>query len=363
MRQLQRERAENHRLESAPVLQSIFDGITDGILVIDSSYRVIMFNKAIQKFMEKSSEEIVGNYCYYLCHSNNHVCNDCQAPSVFENSSPPSRIRVCFKENLERQFEIWNFPIKNEDGEVDYMIEYIKDITDRQEMEKDLLQAQRLAIIGEVTAKTAHEIRNPLNAMEGAAHYLLDEYKDDQKIQKYLELIKEQISRLNKVTSDLLSAARPRLAFSKRELINSVLLKSVDLVNYLARDKKIDINIFLDEALPEIRFDEARIQQVFVNLLRNSCDAIENKGRIEIVGHKRQMKGEDFVEISIIDDGIGIPKTDPGKVFDSFFTTKKNGTGLGLSIVKDIMKSHGGYVYIENNPGGGTTASIGLPAR
>ncbi|MFQ5432594.1 MAG: PAS domain S-box protein, partial [Nitrospinota bacterium] len=158
---------------SSPILRSIFDGIPDGILVINKNFKVVMINKAMQKFMGKELNEIEGHHCYYLCHNSQMVCDDCNADSVFENVLPPSRIRVCFRENMKRKFEIWNFPIHSEDGSVDYIIEYIKDVTDRQKMEKELTQARRLAIIGEVAAKTAHEIRNPLNAMEGAAHYLL----------------------------------------------------------------------------------------------------------------------------------------------------------------------------------------------
>ncbi|GMT42609.1 MAG: hypothetical protein IEMM0002_1020 [bacterium] len=348
-----------------PILQSIFDGIPDGILVINREYKVVMCNDAIRKFMEKPSDEIRDHDCFYLCHEYNQACSDCAAHAVFSNSTPPSRIRECFKGNLKRRFEIWNFPIKNENGEVNYMIEYIKDVTDRQHMEKELNHARRLAIIGEVAAKTAHEIRNPLNAMQGAAHYLLEEYADDPKIQKYLNLIKDQISRLDGVSSDLLESARPRLSFGKKTLINSAILKSIEVVDSDMRDRKISIEIFLDERLPELRFDELRMQQVFINLLKNGCDAVglNKKGVIEIVGHLKQVKGEDFVEISIIDNGVGIREADTDKIFNSFYSTKENGTGLGLSIVKDIMTSHGGYVFVESTPNGGTCASVGLPIQ
>lgn len=349
--------------EDSPILQSIFDGIPDGILVMDRDYNVVMFNKAMQKFMGITAEEIEGRYCYSLCFDSKHVCADCYAPSVFANAKAPSRIRTCFRENLEREFEIWNFPIRNKNGEVHFIIEYMKDITDKLAMEKDLMQAQRLAIIGEIAAKTAHEIRNPLNAIEGAAHFLLDEYKEDPKLQKYLGLIKDQIARLDKVTTDLLGASKPRIARGEKTLINSVILKSIDVAEYIARDKKISMELYIDERIPKISFDEEKIQQVLINILKNACDAVHEKGTIEVVGHLRQRKGEKFVEISILDNGVGMPGKDSEKVFDSFYTTKKNGTGLGLAIVKDIMKSHGGYVLFEGQPSGGTCVSVGLPVK
>ncbi len=354
--------AEKERLtESHPVLQSIFDGITDGILVIDQNYRVIMFNKAMEKFMGKTADEIEGHFCFFVCHSNNVVCEDCQAQTAFSNISPPSRIKQCFKDNLRRQFEIRNFPLRNGGGKVEFMVEYIKDITERQMMEKELMESRRLAIIGEMAAKTSHEIRNPLQAMEGAAHYLLQEYAGDEKIQKYLGLIKEQIGRLNKVTTGMLEDARPQLLRVEKALINTALLKSVAIVEEQARLRNINLELFLDERLPAVRYDSGRMQQVFINVLRNAIDAIDGAGSIEIVGAQRQINGEDFLEISFIDSGIGVSQEMADRLFESFYTTKENGTGLGLPIVKEIMKSHGGYTFIESNPGGGACVRVGLP--
>ncbi len=348
---------------SSPILQSIFDGIPDGILVINRDSKVVMFNKAMQKFMGKEPGEIEGHHCYYLCHNSQMVCDDCNADAVFENVLPPSRIRVCFRDNMKRKFEIWNFPIYSDDGSVDYIIEYIKDVTERQEMERELTQSRRLAIIGEVAAKTAHEIRNPLNAMEGAAHYLLEEYSNDPRLQKYLGLIKEQIIRLNGVATELLKDARARPIPGDKAFINSVLLKSIDAVENKAANTSINIEMYLDENLPKLSFDENKMQQVFINLLRNSYEAIGDKksGNIEITGHLRQMKGDDFVEISIMDNGSGLPQSEWTRAFDSFYTSKENGTGLGLSIVKEIVNAHGGYVYMESGSLGGACICVGLP--
>ena len=107
------------------------------------------------------------------------------------------------------------------------------------------------------------------------------------------------------------------------------------------------------------------MQQVFINLLRNSFEAIGGKksGNIEITGHLRQVKGEDFVEISIMDNGSGIPQSEWTRAFDSFYTSKEDGTGLGLSIVKEIVNGHGGYVYMESGSLGGACICVGLPIQ
>jgi PAS domain S-box-containing protein len=346
--------------ESSPILQSIFDGITDGILVIDSSFRIVMFNKGMQEFL-KASDNIEGYFCYFVCHQNNIPCHDCQAQAAFGNIQPPSRIRTCFRDNLKKQFEIWNFPIRNPDGRVDYMVEYMKDVTEKQGMEKELMATRRLAIIGEVAAKASHEIRNPLNAIAGAAHYLLNEFKDDPKVQKYAGLIGEQVTRLDKVAKDMLESSKPRLMIKEKTLINKSLLKSVEVVEEEAAKKKIDIQLYLQEDLPHISFDGERMQQVFINVLRNACEAITGEGTIEITGSLRQINGEDYVELNFMDNGEGIDTQDKEKVFDPFFTTKKEGTGLGLAIVKEIMKSHSGYVFMESGRFGGTCVRIGLP--
>lgn len=348
---------------SRSIFQSIFDGIPDGILVINRSFKVIIVNKTMQAYLGKAVAEVVGKHCYFICQNRKEICNDCQAQNAFMKIKPPSRIRACGSGNFEGQFEIWNYPIANESGDVYYIIEYMKDITKRQAMERELIHARHLAIIGEMAAKTSHEIRNPLNAMEGAAHYLLGEYKNDTKIQKYLGLIKDQILRLNDVTTELLKIAKPRIALDEKALINKVILKSIEIVEYDARDKRIDIELFLNESLPEICFDETSMQEVFLNILKNACDAIDSKGTIEIVGQPRERGGEQFIEIAVTDNGHGIPNDAKDKLFDSFYTTKEHGTGLGLSIVKDIMKSHGGYVFMESEPGSGTTVVLGLPVE
>ncbi|MBI3794140.1 MAG: PAS domain-containing protein [Nitrospinae bacterium] len=349
-----------NRPGTAPILQTIFDGITDGVLVIDRSYKIVMYNKGMQNFM-RTEDDIEGLYCYFVCHHNNVPCHDCQAQTAFNNIQPPSRTRVCFRDNAKRQFEIWNFPIANDEGDVDYMVEYIRDVTEKHGMEKELMTSRRLAIIGEVAAKTSHEIRNPLNAMAGAAHYLINEYKSDPKIQKFAGMIEEQIARLNKVATELLDSSRPKISFGEKALITQALLKSLEVVEDDARKRKIDVQLFLDEDLPEVRYDGDRMQQVFINVLRNALEAMENGGAIEIVGAVRQVNGEDYLEICFIDGGVGIPAELKDAVFESFYTTKKTGTGLGLPIVRDIMKNHGGYVFIEPSFRGGTAVRIGLP--
>lgn len=349
------------RPDSHPILQSIFDGITDGLMVIDQNYRVVMYNKAMERFIGKGGADIEGTFCFFICHNNNIVCEDCQAQTAFNNIHPPSRIKQCFRDNAHRRFEIRNFPIRNPEGGVDYMIEHIKDITEKQIMERELMESRRLAIIGELAAKTSHEVRNPLQAMEGAAHYLLAEYKDDEKIQKYLGLIKEQISRLNHVTTEMLERSRPPILHKDREFINAVLLKSVDLIRKEERAKAINIETYLDERLPRVAFDAAKMEQVFINVLHNACDAIGGEGNIEIVGARRQINGEDFLELGFLDSGVGVPREGAEKLFESFYTTKKNGTGLGLAIVKEIMKQHGGYAFIECGLEGGACVRIGLP--
>ncbi|MDH5541719.1 MAG: ATP-binding protein [Nitrospinota bacterium] len=349
--------------ENSPILQSIFDGLPDGIIVIDKFFKVVMANKAMQTLLDKPSNELEGKYCFYICHDTNRVCGDCQAENVFMNMHPPARIRKCSKDNNEnRQYEILNFPIRNMNGEVHYMIEYIRDITNLQNIEKELMETRRLSIIGEMAAKTSHEIRNPLNAMEGAAHYLLEEYKDDQKIQKFVGLIREQILRLNDVTTNLLMKAKQKYK-GEKDQISTVLVKSIEIAQYAPNGKEVEIELFLDETLPAVYFDPSAMQEVFVNILKNAMDAVQENGRIEVVGQMRQRRGEDFVEISVIDNGEGIPFHKKDQVFDTFFTTKANGTGLGLVIVKDIMKAHGGYIFIDSEPGGGTCVVLGLPAQ
>ncbi len=222
-----------------------------------------------------------------------------------------------------------------------------------------LRERERLAAIGAMAAGLAHEIRNPLGAIKGAAEYL-DPTEEGPADPELLKVIIEEVNRLNTVVTQFLDYARPfRAQFSKVDL-NSVVRRTARLVN--AAQRRIQLELDLDATLPVIEADGEQIKQVILNLILNAEDASRDK-EAEIRVKTRFLTGRQMVELRVIDRGIGIPRDNLEQVFIPFFTTKQQGTGLGLAVCHRIIMSHGGTIHPESEVGIGTDFVIQLPIK
>ena len=210
-----------------------------------------------------------------------------------------------------------------------------------------------------MAARVAHEVRNPLNAIAGAAHYLSTEYRDDENIRKFTSLIDRQATRVNQVASDLLSVSRPMRLCLGDVNINAVLEEVLDSLSEPARCQGITAEIDMRPDIPLIKADEFQIEQALQNILRNAIEAMPDGGTLRV--SSAVSDGGACVDILIQDTGHGIPEADKSRIFQSFFTTKIKGTGLGLTIVQRVLKNHGGEIVMEQPDAGGTRVLVRLP--
>jgi len=259
--------------------------------------------------------------------------------------------------------------LKGPDGKVTGSIGIIADISERrrareekQRMEEQLRVAGRLAAVGELAAGVAHELNNPLAAVQAFAQLLVDRDDLDETIKSDVETIYEEIQRATKITNNLLSFAGRHKPEKRLISINDVLERSLELHVYLMRINNIEVVRELDPGLPKTMADFYQIQQVFVNIINNAEQAMteaNGKGKLLV---KTERLGE-TIRTTFTDDGPGIPKENLNKVFDPFFTTKGtgNGTGLGLSISFSLVKEHAGHLYIESKLGQGATFVVEIP--
>lgn len=357
----------NNLIESQKKLKAVFDGITYGIMVIGQDLKIVNCNKAMQNIFNRNLKEMVGKYCYEVCHGTSEICGDCMAYDALKSGKTISRVRNCFQnEGKDQLMEIWNFPIYSVDGQPRQIIEYVKDVSEWESLHEELAQSKRLALIGEMAARIAHEVRNPLHVIEGAAHYLLNEYKENDDISQYSALIKDQVVRLNKVTNDLLNLSKPIKSMSpeiKECEIESIIHQSVNALKDRFKKSGVFVSMIVCSLTPPIMTDENQLTQMFTNLFLNAADAMPNGGDLIVYTkvENSAKSNSQFLHVSVKDTGVGIPSKDIKNLFKPFFTTKSKGTGLGLAIVQKIVQSHKGSIRIESKLSEGTNVIINLP--
>ena len=229
----------------------------------------------------------------------------------------------------------------------------------KQYHEKELGDAQRLATIGEMAARLAHEIRNPMTGISNAMEIIIREQKDEQN-KPILEEIKRQANRVNIAVSDLLKFSRSKEIVLQKGNINDIIESLAFFLDTQHPDKNVTIRLNLEPDIPKFEFDTELLENVLLNLGINSIQAIENEGKIVFKTTYNSLKKN--ITIALEDNGSGIPEDIKKDIFNPFYTTKTEGTGLGLAIAKEIIDKHNGKIWVENNSDKGCTFYICLPA-
>jgi two-component system NtrC family sensor kinase len=235
-----------------------------------------------------------------------------------------------------------------------------EDIARLENMTEQLMRTEKLAAIGRLSAGVSQEINNPLSEMLLAVRLLLDRDGLEPHVRNELQRILQQIGRLSKVATDMMDFARSRSSPKTSVDINVLIIDTLRILSFDPRFKTFAVTTELSRNLPRVFADPDRIQQVFLNILLNAKDAMNEGGSLVI---STDFEGE-FVTIEISDDGIGLPKDDETKIFDPFFTTKPDGegSGLGLAVCYGIITSHGGTISARHNEPHGAVFTVKLPS-
>jgi two-component system, NtrC family, sensor histidine kinase HydH len=230
---------------------------------------------------------------------------------------------------------------------------------DLQDSFEQVKRADRLSAIGQLSASLAHEIRNPLASIDGAANLIESAQTSDEMRRGSLAIIHKEIQRLNRLLTNLLDFARPRKPEFQTMEPGRLFDAIINLTGHSAEQKGISISKDVPSSVPALECDPEQMKQVILNLTINAVQAMTDPGQIVLAA---QQNGASVV-ISVRDQGPGIPEEDLDKIFDPFFTTKDAGTGLGLSVVHQIVTQHGGTVTAQRNPERGMTFSLALPLQ
>jgi two-component system nitrogen regulation sensor histidine kinase GlnL len=245
----------------------------------------------------------------------------------------------------------------------------IRDLSRVSELEEFVRRADRLSILGTLAAGLAHEIKNPLGGIKGAAQLLAVELSKKSPLQEYTSLMIREVERINGIIEELMNLTNPRSPRLSEVNLAKILSDIVLLQKETHQGKKVEFLLNLDPSIPPIRGDENLLIRLFLNLIKNAGEAIEKKGEVEIVTkvaseyllNKPGERPVPFVVVEIRDNGKGIPPEEIDQIFTPFYTTKNRGSGLGLAICQKIVSEHSGFLKVESSPGKGSIFTVSLP--
>jgi|GEM_PF-1242384 len=333
--------------------RSTFDCIPELVALLEPDFRIGRVNKAFADAVESLPEALIGRECAGL--ANEFLCRwvvDSHRQVMAEGRP---LMRDVFDTKSGRDMEITSAPVYDETRTITGVVHILKDVSERKELEK----RQRLAQLGKLVADMAHEVNNPLMIISGNAQLSLMEDITNPEVRHNLEVIIDESRRAKDIIQRLLKFSRP----SKGEFLSVDIGKVVDNIIALVEHQFSLANVAIVRDYGEfpcrISVDEKQIQEVFLNLLNNSKDAMQSGGTITI---RFRPEGEKL-RIEVADTGSGMNEVVLKHLMEPFFTTKTNGTGLGLSVTYGIIKSHGGEIRFESVPGQGTTAILLLPIK
>lgn len=227
---------------------------------------------------------------------------------------------------------------------------------------EQLVRSAKMATLGQLSASIAHEIRNPLTSIKMRLYSLGEELKSNPVTKDDMNVIDEEISRMEKTVKNFLDFARPPELNLQKCDINQIIEGTIGLLLPKANSQNIQIKKALKALASEIEIDKEQIRQVFLNVMLNAIEAMPSGGTLEITTDKQTDKeSKDILVIKVKDTGLGIPSDLKRKLFEPFFTTKSEGTGLGLFIASRIIQMHKGAIGLESQPGKGTTVIVRLP--
>ena len=348
-------------LQSRNTLRAIFDNIPLAMYIVDHNYYLEAVNLSRAELAGKSPTEVVGEKCYQVLYGLEDPCSFCQVSrTLFKGVETRQIIKRAGDDFLSETWEMNTYPNLTGEGKVRQAIVIEENITEKKLLEEQLIQSEKLAVAGQLAAGIAHEINNPLTAIVANAQLLRRDVTDGE-ILEALDLIEIAGARASDVVENLLNLARKDQTEFVLADINELIKDSLDLVKHELTAYNIDLVYKPAEDLPQLKVNPEAIKGVWTNLILNAIDEQKVKGS----GYLEIKTGFDdqYLFVTVEDQGSGIPAEHLNRIFEPFFTTKGmgEGTGLGLAVSQRVVKEHGGNIHVESELGAGAKFTVQLP--
>lgn len=349
----ERKEMEQSLRESEEKFRTFMETASDLMYITDANGNISYINNAMLNTLGYSKEEIIGMPFHEILCKETLEDSKKKRQELMKIEKDTHELVWETKTRKKIIGEMKAVGIYDHEGHFQGIRGIFRDMTERKKIE----ESQRLTLLGKLAADMAHEVNNQLMVIDTRSKICLMRKPKDNEIKNDIQIISNQCDQIKDIVKRLLTFSKPSRGDFKEVNIND----SIDFVVNLIEKQFLHNNIKIIKKLSspplKVKVDEKQIQEVFLNLLRNAFDAINDKGTITI----STLRENDHIQIDFTDTGIGIPETNMKQIFNPFFTTKEHGTGLGLSVCYGIIKGHHGDLQYKSKPGEGTTASISLP--
>jgi two-component system, NtrC family, sensor kinase len=352
--------------ESHSRLQAVINGILHPIYTIDERWRLLAVNRHKTDSLGVEPAALLGQICYRAFFDRDDPCSHCQVAQLFQDQQPQEwPVRWLGDDHLLKEWEVSAFPLPGRHQASPGAVVVWQDRTEQRRLENSLLQAGKLAAIGQLAAGVAHEINNPLTAISVNAQILKMVIPAEDDLSESVELIARAGERASHVVRSLLDFARQNQYSFEPGDVNLSLQQALQLVAYQLRSARIDVNQQLAPDLPLVEGSWEHMTSVWLNVLINARDALLPRSeprRIEVV---TRQTAENEVQVIIADNGVGLTPAEAAHIFEPFYTTKDpgHGTGLGLATSQQVVHQHGGEIEVISEPGNGATFIVRLPVH
>jgi len=345
--------------------RNILQSIPTGVLTVNSSGVITVVNPMAEAVLKRSAVDLLGNSCESVFAEGETIRAVLEGALRHHQHVSQKDLPYESQDRTPRTIRVTTAELIGDDAEPAGVILQAQDVTDWLALEQRVRVADKLTALHTLSAGVAHELRNPLSAMDLNLHLLEEELKERGSLPeqgaRYLHVLNAECRRLSVILDNFMKFALPGAVRLHEVNAFTMIEHIMALMQFEAMERKIRLEMTVEDPTLSLLGDETAISQVLLNIVVNAFHAMPNGGLCRIEAETRQVNGTGWLVVSVKDTGVGIKKEALARVFEPFYTTKSSGTGLGLAIAHRIMEAHGGTIQVSSTPGFGTTAVLTFP--